>query len=593
MPFEQDDEQKRVTDRMQNAGLYAKALAAARIVWEKGYAALRCGLKRFYSVCYYIGAYTLRVFKRCGHRLAVFLKPAGQLLHKIADRLILRHVRTFVREIRRCGQGFRLAGQRLKAARDRHPLLVIPQALMLPVLAVRRHRKLVTSVLNLAAPVAAAFILAATVQHWSGLTYALELEVDGQSLGYISDESVYDQAAHMATERVINTDHSFEVQRIPKLTLTIAHKDDILDKNAVCDRILLSSSDSIAEVSGLYVDDRFVGAIQSKAALETMLQDILAAYKTDAEDEQAAFVQDIRIVDGLYPVSTIKSDEAMLRTLTSKTTEAQSYMVEEGDTLSAIARNYAMDVPALLMMNPDAGETLQIGQELLVQEARSFLTVKTVRRITYEEPIAFETVNQDDANRYVGYKKLKTSGKEGVRLIEAEVTLVDGVEQSREILSETVVVEPVNEVYVVGAKKYNANPEIGDGIATGKFIWPLPSCHMVSSPFGMRGRRHNGVDITGNGVENKPIIAADGGTVVEVNKSGYGGGYGLYVIIDHGGGYRTVYAHCNFIEVEVGQKVSQGQEIALAGNTGNSYGAHLHFEIRIDGVPTNPMDYVS
>ena len=79
---------------------------------------------------------------------------------------------------------------------------------------------------------------------------------------------------------------------------------------------------------------------------------------------------------------------------------------------------------------------------------------------------------------------------------------------------------------------------------------------------------------------------------MEVNASGYGGGYGLYVIIDHGGGYRTVYAHCNKIMVTKGQKVSKSDIIALAGNTGNSRGPHLHFEIRLNGKSVNPLPYI-
>ena len=168
-----------------------------------------------YRFCYGTGVQTIRFMKYTGRRLKKLLAPVGRILYKAADFLLLRHLRALGREIRRIGQGFGLAGRRLKAAWKRHPALVIPQALMLPWLAVRRHSKAAVSILNLAAPVAAAFVLVGTIQYWSGLTFALALEYDGERLGYIATESVFDKAVNLAAERVINTDNSFEVQRLP------------------------------------------------------------------------------------------------------------------------------------------------------------------------------------------------------------------------------------------------------------------------------------------------------------------------------------------------------------------------------------------
>ena len=74
--------------------------------------------------------------------------------------------------------------------------------------------------------------------------------------------------------------------------------------------------------------------------------------------------------------------------------------------------------------------------------------------------------------------------------------------------------------------------------------------------------------------------------------AGYNGGYGNYTCIDHGGGVSTCYAHQSAIHVSVGQHVSQGQVIGLVGNTGYSFGAHLHFEVRVNGVATQPLNYL-
>ncbi len=120
---------------------------------------------------------------------------------------------------------------------------------------------------------------------------------------------------------------------------------------------------------------------------------------------------------------------------------------------------------------------------------------------------------------------------------------------------------------------------------SGGLVWP--SNGGVSSPFGMRwGRMHNGIDIdSGFGA---PIRAAKAGVVI---MAGYNGGYGNCVIIDHGGGFTTLYAHQSRMAVGDGQSVGAGEVIGYVGGTGNVTGPHLHFETRMGGVPQNPMNY--
>ncbi|CAN5306411.1 M23 family metallopeptidase [soil metagenome] len=117
-------------------------------------------------------------------------------------------------------------------------------------------------------------------------------------------------------------------------------------------------------------------------------------------------------------------------------------------------------------------------------------------------------------------------------------------------------------------------------------VWPVSG--PVTSPFGYRwGRLHAGIDIgVGSGA---PIPAAASGTVV---LAGWTGGYGNYTCIDHGGGLATCYAHQSSYAVSTGAQVSQGQVIGYVGNTGHSFGAHLHFEVRIRGSPVDPLGYL-
>jgi murein DD-endopeptidase MepM/ murein hydrolase activator NlpD len=124
---------------------------------------------------------------------------------------------------------------------------------------------------------------------------------------------------------------------------------------------------------------------------------------------------------------------------------------------------------------------------------------------------------------------------------------------------------------------------------TGRFIVPVNGT--FTSPFGPRwGRLHAGVDY--GAPEGTPIRAADSGTVVLLQGVGASGGYGNYTCIGHGGGISTCYAHQVRFGTTLGANVSQGQVIGYVGNTGHSFGAHLHFEVRINGNPVDPMGYL-
>ncbi len=133
------------------------------------------------------------------------------------------------------------------------------------------------------------------------------------------------------------------------------------------------------------------------------------------------------------------------------------------------------------------------------------------------------------------------------------------------------------------------------GTLTGQFVWPLPGYKYITSSFGWRilwGRRdyHRGIDISGSYVYGKPIVAAASGKVV-IAKTGHPS-YGNYVAIAHGSGFTTLYAHASRLNVKVGQYVKAGDVIAYIGSTGNSSGAHLHFEVQKNGQLQNPLNYV-
>ena len=135
----------------------------------------------------------------------------------------------------------------------------------------------------------------------------------------------------------------------------------------------------------------------------------------------------------------------------------------------------------------------------------------------------------------------------------------------------------------------------GGYTSTGNFTWPVPGFTRLTTRFQewTYGGYHRGIDIASTGgrsIYGAPIVAADSGRVI---KAGWNNSYGNCVYIDHGGGYVTRYAHASSLAVTQGQTVTKGQTIAYVGNTGDSFGAHLHFEVILNGTLKNPMSYFS
>jgi len=143
-----------------------------------------------------------------------------------------------------------------------------------------------------------------------------------------------------------------------------------------------------------------------------------------------------------------------------------------------------------------------------------------------------------------------------------------------------------------GSLKYSTSTS--EYLGSGQFCWPAPSYTRISSPYGWRNhpiyktqKFHSGVDLAAPGGSN--ILAAENGKVIS---AGWNGGYGNCLVVDHGGGISTLYAHASRLCVSKGEYVTKGQVIAKVGTTGNSTGNHLHFEVLVNGKTTNPMSYI-
>lgn len=211
------------------------------------------------------------------------------------------------------------------------------------------------------------------------------------------------------------------------------------------------------------------------------------------------------------------------------------------------------------------------AKEQLVEE--NIITVETKERIVEGVTVEYDTVINETEEMNLGESRVIQQGKNGFALETKEITRENG-----EITEETLIEERV---------LTEAQPEI---VLQGKSGMADPLDYLrITSGFGPRwGRTHTGLDL--GMAEGASIYASRSGTVIY---SGYCGGYGNLVRIDHGGGLETYYAHCSKLLVSEGQQVETGQVIAAVGSTGNSTGPHLHFEVRIDGSPQNPSTWLS
>ena len=166
--------------------------------------------------------------------------------------------------------------------------------------------------------------------------------------------------------------------------------------------------------------------------------------------------------------------------------------------------------------------------------------------------------------------------------------LVDARETREEYLEEVSALAEQSATLAAAIRDAQAGAgSTGTGVPSAAgFIWPVNG--PVVSGYGWRwGRMHEGIDITAS--SGTPIWAAAAGTVIY---AGWLGGYGNLVVVDHGNGLSTAYAHASAILVGVGQQVSQGETVSLVGSTGNSSGPHLHFEVRVNGAAVDPLLYL-
>ena len=458
---------------------------------------------------------------------------------------------------------------------------------------VRRNVRTLPRMAMYILPVCALAVMVTVFNNTIRQPYALEVQVNGEAVGYVANEDVFNSAREAVQERIsyAGTDKTqWTVE--PTYTVTVAHK--TMDENEMADAILKSASDEISEGTALYLDGELTAVCSDGTSLQSYLSSLLEPYE-DPENPNVTvgFNKDVTLENGIYFNESFQDEAEVENELSGVQQQEKIYTVQAGDTLWSIAQKNDLTFRELCDLNTNfkgaaltETSNIQAGDELIVTKQEATLEVRITKIETWQEEIPYtsETTKSNEYN--VGTKKTTQAGENGIRSVTAQrVYDTNGTQLSQQILSTEVIKEPVTEKIVVGTKKVTTSTSYITG--RGQFIWPVPGYRNCSRWY---GGSHKGVDICA--AAGTPIYASAGGTVTKAgyNKAGAGTGYGYSIIINHGNGYTTVYAHCLSLVVHAGQTVKQGQLIGHVGSTGRSSGNHCHFEIRRNGSYIAPQN---
>ncbi len=305
-----------------------------------------------------------------------------------------------------------------------------------------------------------------------------------------------------------------------------------------------------ADGYGLFINGQFIAACSEESALADAVfaygESYVAANAPDdgAEYSFLGFSDEVEVKNGVYPgESFVKASEL-------------------GSLLAGGVSDYC-------------------GKDLGFE-----LTVRFSGEYSVTNVIEYSTENVYTDALKAGQSKTVVAGVDGESVDTYRVTFVDGVKSEPELVSSDIILESVDEVVEIGTSSSDTRSVASLGILQ------KPYDGILSSTYGLRwGRLHAGIDIVKyhGSCKDDPAYAAADGTV---SFAGVYGGYGNCVIIDHGDGLQTLYAHFTSISVSEGQEVKAGEEVGKIGMTGRATGYHLHFEVRVDGETVDPLLFV-
>ena len=449
------------------------------------------------------------------------------------------------------------------------------------------NKPVITRALNFLLPVVSLALCVAVIVSMLSLNYVLKVDYNGQTVGYVSDETVYDGARKIIENRMVASDNKNWGEGAT-MSIAVVDSGAVVTQDEMAEALLSVSGEEIAQATGLYVGGTFIGATTAGDLLADELDTMLAPYRQEAvelgSDVTVKFARDAELVRGVYPAESILPYDDLVAIVRSQEADDIYYIAKGGESAAEVAAKNGISHDRLLELNGAVDETLAEGKILLVAQHEPLLRVKTVMQEVDVVPVAFQTLYVRDPRFEVGYLWTKTEGENGERTIVSEIEYENGEEIGTVELSNTITRAAVDKEVIIGSRRADGTGEVAVG--TSILTWPTGSGYGISRGYVVGG--HQGEDIWA--AHGTPIFAADNGVVTVSQWTDTG--YGYYIIIDHQNGMQTVYAHCSELYVEVGDTVAKGEAIAEMGSTGNSTGTHLHFEVRVNGQKVDPEIYL-
>ena len=492
--------------------------------------------------------------------------------------------------------------------------------------AVKNNKNFTKTVVNYTFPVVCAAFLVCVVADKASADYGVTVEYNGQEIGVVSEASVIDEAQQVVADRATYYDSESETYITAMLSLKpLGAQDEVIDEQMLADAIQEQidtqaaaeetvSADEEASEEQVYVnvieennaqkerayvvsiDGEVVGAVTDNSGISEYLESKKEEYMTEGVVE-VSFDKDVEYTyENYVDPSEIVDQQEIIDKLDSIVNEPVYYEVEQGDNPWNVATANDMSVDELQNCFAtfdgeeidDITSYFPVGAVIQLSEEVPYLQVMTTREVEYTETIDYEIIKTEDPDMYKGDTEIDVAGVEGEKLVKALVTYKGDVAVSTEVISETVISEPVTSYRRVGTRETITPVSTGSG-GSGEYFWPVDGGYI--SAYQGDGRGHKGIDIAAP--YGTPIYAAESGTITEA-ATGWNGGYGTCVRISHDDGNITVYAHMSSIaSVSYGDYVVKGQLIGYVGSTGDSTGNHLHFEVRSYGSYANPINYVS
>ena len=421
-----------------------------------------------------------------------------------------------------------------------------------------------------------------------------EYAYNGKVLGFVDSQDDVTNVLSIASDQLNKVKEDKEAEDIEfkandnvSFKLVRASGQDVDDADTMVNKLAYMTDIEVTAYA-IYDGANLVTVVKSQEDAEGLLvavKNILGTPDEGMKLLSVDFEKPLEIKPVNIMLTSVQSNAAATEQMTKGGSTKYYHLVEEGETVSSIAKEFNVNVEDVYDEDDSkVAEKAWSGDKVCIHKTTVPVSVRIVEKGKMKEIVPYETIEQESGDYYIGDTVVGVEGVDGVQLFEGTLTKVGGKVTDRKTIKLEVLTEKVDKIIYIGTSpKPKSTP-------TGTFRCPLGrGSYIITSGVGARwGTTHEGVDMAS--FIGNSVYAADGGTVI---RAGWYGSYGNCIDIQHANGWITRYGHLSSIGVSAGEGVYPGQLIGAVGSTGFSTGPHLHFETRQNGVIYDPESLVS